>query len=52
MNEPGINARSRDPAVHPVKQIINFFNNSMENQKNLNQFLFTKSRISWKQSTI
>jgi len=33
MNEPGINARSRDPAVQPEKQIINLFNNSMENQK-------------------
>jgi hypothetical protein len=42
MNEPGINARSRDPAVEPVKQIINFFNNSMKNQKKSNLIIIHK----------
>jgi hypothetical protein len=42
MNEPGINARSRDPAVKPVEQIINFFNNSMKNQKKSNLIIIHK----------
>ena len=42
MNEPGINARSRDPAAEPVKQIINFFNNSMKNQKKSNLIIIHK----------
>ncbi len=42
MNEPGINARSRDPAMSPEKQIINPFNNSMENQENFNSIFIHK----------
>ena len=42
MNEPGINARSRDPAMTPEKQIINLFNNSMKNQENFNSIFIHK----------
>lgn len=42
MNEPAINSRSRDPACTPHGQIINNFNNSMENQKKSNSIFIHK----------